>query len=133
MMSDEQLYDRVAHILEQVNEQVARTVNTVMVQAYWVIGHEFEQSGQARYCLMLPMWPVLPAIRQTSLAGSGGSIHSTLSSELLGGPQAMLSPVLAWLHYLSTEAELQIELTRERRDAERVLRLTASPDEGGES
>jgi predicted nuclease of restriction endonuclease-like (RecB) superfamily len=38
-----------------------------------------------------------------------------------------------YLHYLPTEAELQIELTREREDAERVLRLTASPEEGGES
>ena len=38
-----------------------------------------------------------------------------------------------YLHYLPTEAELQLELTREREDAERVLRLTASPDEGGES
>lgn len=38
-----------------------------------------------------------------------------------------------YLHYLPTEAELQIELTREREDAERVLRLTASSDEGGES
>ena len=38
-----------------------------------------------------------------------------------------------YLHYLPTEAELQIELTREREDAERVLRLTASPEEGGKS
>ena len=37
-----------------------------------------------------------------------------------------------YLHYLPTEAELQIELTREREDAERVLRLTANSEEGDE-
>lgn len=38
-----------------------------------------------------------------------------------------------YLHYLPTEAELKIELTREREHAERILRLTASPGEAGES
>ena len=37
------------------------------------------------------------------------------------------------LLYLPTEAELQIELTREREDAERVLRQAASLEEGDES
>lgn len=50
-MSDEQLYDRVVEILEQARSQVTRTVNTAMVQAYWLIGREIvevEQAGQAR-------------------------------------------------------------------------------------
>jgi hypothetical protein len=38
--SDEQLYDRVAQILEQARGQVARTINTAMVQAYWLVGRE---------------------------------------------------------------------------------------------
>jgi len=33
-MSDELLYTRIASILEQARGQVARTVNTAMVQAY---------------------------------------------------------------------------------------------------
>lgn len=50
-MSDEQLYQRVAGILEQARGQVARTVNTAMVQAYWHIGREIvevEQAGKQR-------------------------------------------------------------------------------------
>lgn len=45
----------------------------------------------------------------------------------------ILEQARSQLPYLPTEAELQIELTREREDAERVLRLTASPDESGAS
>ncbi|HPH66538.1 MAG TPA: PDDEXK nuclease domain-containing protein [Kofleriaceae bacterium] len=50
-MSDDLLYQRVAEILEQARGQVARTVNTAMVQAYWLIGREIvevEQVGAAR-------------------------------------------------------------------------------------
>jgi hypothetical protein len=46
-MSDEQLYDRVAQIFEQARSQVARTVNTAMVQAYWLIGREIVEVEQA--------------------------------------------------------------------------------------
>jgi predicted nuclease of restriction endonuclease-like (RecB) superfamily len=48
---DDPLYHRVAEILEQAKSQVARTVNTAMVQAYWLIGREIvevDQEGQAR-------------------------------------------------------------------------------------
>lgn len=50
-MSDDRLYQRVAEILEQARGQVARTVNTAMVQAYWLIGREIvevEQAGEQR-------------------------------------------------------------------------------------
>ncbi len=50
-MSDDLLYQRVAEILEQARGQVARTVNTAMVQAYWLIGREIvevEQAGATR-------------------------------------------------------------------------------------
>ena len=45
------LYQRVAEILEAARSQVARTVNTAMVHAYWLVGREIvevEQRGQAR-------------------------------------------------------------------------------------
>jgi len=45
------LYERVAEILEAARGQVARTVNTAMVHAYWLVGREIvevEQRGQAR-------------------------------------------------------------------------------------
>jgi hypothetical protein len=50
-MSTEQLYKRVAHILEEAHSQVARAVNTAMVHAYWHVGREIvevEQAGKAR-------------------------------------------------------------------------------------
>lgn len=53
-MTDEGLYERIAQILEHARGQVARTVNTAMVQAYWLIGREIvavtqEGSPRARY------------------------------------------------------------------------------------
>lgn len=48
---DDQLYQRIAQILEQARGQVARTVNTAMVHAYWHIGREIvavTQEGEAR-------------------------------------------------------------------------------------
>ena len=44
------LYKRVCEILEASRQRVARTVNTEMVQAYWLIGQaivEQEQKGNA--------------------------------------------------------------------------------------
>jgi predicted nuclease of restriction endonuclease-like (RecB) superfamily len=46
-MTDDGLYDRVARILEQARGQVARTVNTTMVQAYWQVGREIAEDEQA--------------------------------------------------------------------------------------
>ncbi len=45
------LYKRVCEILEASRQRVARTVNTEMVQAYWLIGQaivEQEQKGKKR-------------------------------------------------------------------------------------
>lgn len=45
------LYERVAQIIEAARSQVARTVNTAMVHAYWLVGHEIvevEQQGRDR-------------------------------------------------------------------------------------
>jgi hypothetical protein len=50
-MSTDALYERVARILEEARSQVARTVNTAMVHAYWHIGREIvevEQAGEQR-------------------------------------------------------------------------------------
>ena len=48
---EEALYERVARIIEAARAQVARTVNTAMVHAYWYIGREIvevEQAGEER-------------------------------------------------------------------------------------
>ena len=45
------LYNRVSQIIEAARGQVARTVNTAMVHAYWLIGREIvevQQQGQLR-------------------------------------------------------------------------------------
>jgi len=50
-VTDDQLYQRIAQILEQARGQVARTVNTAMVHAYWNVGREIvevEQAGERR-------------------------------------------------------------------------------------
>lgn len=47
----EDLYQRVAQIIETTRGRVARTVNTAMVHAYWLIGREIvevEQQGKER-------------------------------------------------------------------------------------
>ncbi|MBP9202685.1 MAG: hypothetical protein KBG28_01785 [Kofleriaceae bacterium] len=141
-MSDDGLYQRVAEILDQAQGQLARTVNTAMVQAYWIV--EVEQAGQARagygevitrlsarlrasygrgfgvqnvrsmrrFCLAFPMGSALGQIHQTA---SGESAADQTTYQL----------------HLPTEAELQEELTRERDAAERVPRLTGADDAGG--
>jgi hypothetical protein len=48
---EEALYERVTEIIETARTHVARTVNTTMVHAYWLIGREIvevEQAGRAR-------------------------------------------------------------------------------------
>lgn len=47
----DELYARIASIIEQARGNVARTINTAMVQAYWHIGRELvetEQGGESR-------------------------------------------------------------------------------------
>jgi len=49
--AENQLYERIAAILDDARPRVARTVNTAMVQAYWLIGREIvlvEQHGAER-------------------------------------------------------------------------------------
>jgi predicted nuclease of restriction endonuclease-like (RecB) superfamily len=48
---EELLYERVAAILDEARGRVARTVNTAMVHAYWLVGREIvevEQQGKGR-------------------------------------------------------------------------------------
>ncbi len=48
---EEHLYERIASILDEARSRVARTVNTAMVHAYWLIGREIievEQHGAER-------------------------------------------------------------------------------------
>ena len=49
--AEDHLYQRIASILDEAKSSVARTVNTAMVHAYWLIGRELveiEQAGEVR-------------------------------------------------------------------------------------
>lgn len=49
--NDNQLFVRVAAIIDAARTHVARSVNTAMVHAYWLVGREIveeEQSGRER-------------------------------------------------------------------------------------
>lgn len=48
---EEDLYERIASILDEARSRVARSINTAMVHAYWLIGQEIvevEQHGAQR-------------------------------------------------------------------------------------
>jgi DUF1016 N-terminal domain len=48
---EEHLYERIAAILDESRSRVARSINTAMVHAYWLIGREIvevEQHGAQR-------------------------------------------------------------------------------------
>ena len=48
---EDELFERVAEIIESARGHVARTANSAMVQAYWLIGREIvevEQHGKQR-------------------------------------------------------------------------------------
>jgi hypothetical protein len=48
---EEHLYERIASILDEARSRVARSINTAMVHAYWLIGREIvevEQHGAER-------------------------------------------------------------------------------------
>ena len=45
---EERLYERIAAILDEARSRVARTVNTAMVQAYWLVGREIVEVEQLK-------------------------------------------------------------------------------------
>jgi predicted nuclease of restriction endonuclease-like (RecB) superfamily len=124
----EHLYARIAAILDEARSLVARTVNTAMVHAYWLIGREIvgvEQQGAERAAygegLMKAVAARLSAefgkgfsltslkrMRQFYLAFPRGSAladgspakGSTALSLSGGRPTAPFPPLLAWSHYL---------------------------------
>ena len=128
-MTSDALYERVAPILERARGQVARTVNTAMVQSYWLSGREIvevEQAGDQRAGygqnvlerLSERLKPVFGKgfsvqnpgyMRQFYLAFPMGSALSAIPQALPGTlnaaiPQAasaeLFPPALGWTHYV---------------------------------
>jgi predicted nuclease of restriction endonuclease-like (RecB) superfamily len=78
--NEDKLYQRVAAILDAARNQVARTVNTAMVRAYWLIGREIvqvEQGGAARADYGQRLIEQL-ARRLTAQFGKGFSVSTIL-------------------------------------------------------
>ena len=96
---DAALFGRIVDILEEARSHVARTVNSAMVVAYWLIGREIveeEQKGQKRADYGKAVIEDL----SRRLTGRYGKGYSTVSSmELrkfyqtyIGDSAAILSP-----------------------------------------
>jgi len=138
--TEDQLYGRVAEILEQARGQVARTINTAMVQAYWLIGREIvevEQAGATRAGYGAELIArlskrlrarfgegfgvrTLELVRRFYVAFPNGSaIPQTLSAE---SELTSFSPALSWSHYVvlsrvtraHARSFYEIEAARER-------------------
>ena len=76
------LFERIRAILEQARAQVARSVNTEMVRAYWLVGREIveeEQRGKER-------------------AGYGEELIAQLSARLRAVFDRGFTPVESALH-----------------------------------
>jgi predicted nuclease of restriction endonuclease-like (RecB) superfamily len=94
--NEDQLYARVAEILESARRQVARTINTAMVHAYWLIGQEIvlvEQGGAARAGYGEHLMSIL-AERLTTQYGRGFGIATVrrMRSFYLAFPQGSAIP-----------------------------------------
>lgn len=127
---EDDLYRRVAEILDAARSQVVRTVNTAMVHAYWHVGREIvevEQRGEDRASygeqliasLAARLGPrfgrgmgvaTLRRIRRFYLTYPNGTtiprdvasleIRSTVLIELMSGNQVLFPTSLSWSHYM---------------------------------
>ena len=105
----EELFKRVSEIIEAARGHVARTVNSTMVQAYWLIGREIvevEQQGKKRAGYGEQVIQGL-AERLTTLVGAGYSVRNlrrirqfyltyptgSLVPAELGGPEKRPTPL----------------------------------------
>ncbi|MBX3154786.1 MAG: DUF1016 family protein [Deltaproteobacteria bacterium] len=149
------LYTRIAEILEQARGQVARTVNTTMVNAYWLIGREIvevEQAGATRASYGAELLQrlsqqlrarfgdgfgvrTLELIRRFYLAfPTGSKISKSLPSESGPFKPITFSPALSWTHYIilsrvpseQARAFYEIEAARERWSVRQLERQIAA-------
>ena len=110
------LFSRVTSIIEQARPSVVRTVNTEMVQAYWLIGREIveeEQAGEARAEYGERLVAELSK-RLTARYGRGFSITNLKyfrqfsliyrgdTPEIGHAVSDQFSPDLSWTHYLGS-------------------------------
>ncbi|MFT3949821.1 MAG: PDDEXK nuclease domain-containing protein [Agriterribacter sp.] len=111
-----QLINEIGSLLQKGKEQVAQSVNTILVQTYWLIGQhivEFEQGGKEKAEYGSFLFEKLSK-DLTTLYGKGFSRANLLYMRklYLTFPKSeTLSNVLSWSHYfeiLRSDNELEI-------------------------
>lgn len=112
------LVNQIGGLLQKGREQVAKSVNTILVQTYWLIGRhiiEFEQGGKEKAEYGTFLFEQLSK-DLTQLYGKGFSRSNLLYMRklYLTFPKSeTLSNVLGWSHYfeiLRSDNELEINL-----------------------
>ncbi|QPH39313.1 PDDEXK nuclease domain-containing protein [Pedobacter endophyticus] len=110
------LIEEIGGLLQKGREQAARTVNTILVQTYWLIGRyivEFEQNGKEKAAYGTFLFEKLSK-DLTQLYGKGFSRSNLLYMRKLyiSFPKSeTLSNVLTWSHYfeiLKSDEDLEI-------------------------
>jgi predicted nuclease of restriction endonuclease-like (RecB) superfamily len=120
------LIDQIGSLLEKGREQVAKSVNTILVQTYWLIGRhivEFEQQGKQKAEYGTFLFEQLSK-DLTKLYGKGFSRSNLfyMRKLYLAFPKSeTLSNVLSWSHYfeiLKCDNELEISFYAKQTEKE---------------
>jgi predicted nuclease of restriction endonuclease-like (RecB) superfamily len=120
------LINQIGGLLQKGREQVAKSVNTILVQTYWLIGRhivEFEQGGKEKAAYGTFLFEQLSK-DLTRLYGKGFSRANLLYMRklYLNFPKSeTLSNVLSWSHYfeiLRSDNELEISFYTKQAEKE---------------
>lgn len=111
-----ELIDTIGSLLQQGRQQAAQSVNTILVQTYWVIGQhivEFEQKGNEKVEYGSQLFERLSK-DLTFEYGKGFSRSNLLYMRklyLLFPIRETLSHILTWSHYieiLKSDSDLEL-------------------------
>jgi predicted nuclease of restriction endonuclease-like (RecB) superfamily len=120
------LINQIGGLLQKGREQVAKSVNTILIQTYWLIGRhivEFEQGGKEKADYGTFLFEQLSK-DLTRLYGKGFSRSNLLYMRklYLNFPKSeTLSNVLSWSHYfeiLRSDNELEISFYAKQAEKE---------------
>ena len=101
---EEQLFAQIKQMLDNARRQIARTVNTATIEAYWQVGKyivEYEQAGKARAAYGKG---VIPRLSKRLMAEYGGGFTATNLKQmrqfyLLYPKSHALRDQLSWTHW----------------------------------
>lgn len=101
---EEQLFAQIKQMFDNARRQIARTVNTATIEAYWQVGKyivEYEQAGKARAAYGKG---VIPRLSKRLMAEYGGGFTATNLKQmrqfyLLYPKSHALRDQLSWTHW----------------------------------